>query len=63
MQRDRPQASVFDRGPPIETLRANCLAETGLPAPVAPVWHTQATVSGPAPVVERAAAALELAAT
>ena len=27
---------VFDRGDAIETLRANCLAETGLPAPRAP---------------------------
>ena len=29
---------TFDFGPDIETLRANCLAETGLPAPRAPVW-------------------------
>jgi N-methylhydantoinase B len=29
---------LFDFGPNIETLRANCEAETGLPAPVQPVW-------------------------
>ena len=29
---------TFDFGPDIETLRANCLTETGLPAPRAPVW-------------------------
>jgi N-methylhydantoinase B len=29
---------VFDRGGSIEALRAQCLAETGLPAPAAPVW-------------------------
>ena len=30
---------LFDYGPDIETLRANCEAETGLPAPRQPVWH------------------------
>jgi N-methylhydantoinase B len=30
--------SVFNFGPDIETLRANCEAETGLPAPKPPVW-------------------------
>jgi len=29
---------VFNYGPDIETLRANCEAETGLPAPKPPVW-------------------------
>jgi N-methylhydantoinase B len=29
---------VFDTGGSIEELRATCLAETGLPAPAAPVW-------------------------
>ncbi len=29
---------VFDMGPPIETLLANCEAETGLPAPTRPSW-------------------------
>jgi N-methylhydantoinase B len=30
---------VFDTGGDIETLRASCLAETGLPAPRAPIWQ------------------------
>lgn len=30
--------SPFNFGPDIETLRANCLAETGLPAPKQPKW-------------------------
>ncbi len=34
----RPALSLFDYGPGIEALRANCLAETGLPAPRQPVW-------------------------
>ena len=29
---------VFNYGPDIETLRANCEAETGLPAPKPPRW-------------------------
>jgi N-methylhydantoinase B len=29
---------MFDFGPEIEQLRKNCLAETGLPAPIAPEW-------------------------
>jgi N-methylhydantoinase B len=33
---------TFDYGPDIETLRANCLAETGLPAPKQPVWRPTA---------------------
>jgi N-methylhydantoinase B len=33
--------SVFNYGPDIETLRKNCLAETGLPAPIQPVWAAQ----------------------
>jgi N-methylhydantoinase B len=32
---------VFNFGPSIETLRANCEAETGLKAPVQPVWETR----------------------
>ena len=36
----RKPLQVFDRGPDIETLRANSLAETGLPAPRAPVWRS-----------------------
>jgi N-methylhydantoinase B len=43
MRAERPLAeSVFNYGPDIETLRRNCLAETGLPAPVQPVWAHQA---------------------
>ncbi len=34
---------VFNTGPGINALRANCLAETGLPAPTQPVWsHLEA---------------------
>ena len=35
---ERGAIEVFDFGPDIETLRANCEAETGLPAPVQPRW-------------------------
>jgi N-methylhydantoinase B len=38
MRRERGPALTFDTGGSIETLRENCLAETGLPAPTAPVW-------------------------
>jgi N-methylhydantoinase B len=31
--------AIFNFGGDIETLRANCLEETGLPAPKQPVWH------------------------
>ena len=34
----RPPLSLFDYGPGIEALRETCEAETGLPAPVQPVW-------------------------
>lgn len=37
----RPAAPLFNRGEEIEVLRANCLAETGLPAPQAPVWASR----------------------
>jgi N-methylhydantoinase B len=36
---------TFNYGPDIETLRANCLAETGLPAPKQPLWHPTAMVA------------------
>lgn len=36
---ERPELSTFDFGPDIETLRANCEQETGLPAPIQPVWQ------------------------
>ena len=43
MRAERGPVQVFDFGPDIETLRANCLAETGLPAPKAPQWaHAEA---------------------
>ncbi|NYF33965.1 hydantoinase B/oxoprolinase family protein [Sphingopyxis sp. JAI108] len=38
MRSERGAIEVFDFGPDIETLRANCEAETGLPAPVQPRW-------------------------
>ena len=41
---ERPELGVLDFGPDIETLRANCEAETGLPAPTQPRWtHQQAS--------------------
>jgi N-methylhydantoinase B len=39
MRTARGTIQTFDFGPDIETLRANCLAETGLPAPIQPQWH------------------------
>jgi N-methylhydantoinase B len=40
MRAERPEVlDTFNFGPDIETLRANCLAETGLPAPAQPQWH------------------------
>ena len=43
MRSDRGALPLFNAGPGIDTLRANCLAETGLPAPVQPVWkHLEA---------------------
>ena len=42
MRAERPVAdSVFNYGPDIETLRKNCFAETGLPAPIQPEWAVQ----------------------
>jgi N-methylhydantoinase B len=39
LRAERPvNDSVFNHGPDIATLRANCLAETGMPAPIQPVW-------------------------
>jgi N-methylhydantoinase B len=34
------EAAIFDRGGTIEELRARCIEETGLPAPLQPVWNT-----------------------
>jgi N-methylhydantoinase B len=41
MRAGRNELPIFNRGPEIEVLRANCLAETGLPAPIAPVWRSR----------------------
>jgi N-methylhydantoinase B len=39
MRGDRGEANqIFNFGPDIDSLRATCLAETGLPAPQQPVW-------------------------
>jgi N-methylhydantoinase B len=38
MRSERPDLPLFDYGLSIEQLRANCLAETGLPAPIQPRW-------------------------
>ena len=35
----RGELPLFNFGPGIDALRANCLAETGLPAPEQPVWR------------------------
>ena len=43
LRRGRNDLQVFDRGPPIEELRATCLAETGLPPPLPPVWPVHLT--------------------
>ncbi|MEO0616072.1 MAG: hydantoinase B/oxoprolinase family protein [Pseudomonadota bacterium] len=37
----RGELGVFDFGPDLETLRANCEADTGLPAPQQPVWRNR----------------------
>ena len=42
MRGERSDLPLFDYGPAIEELRANCLAETGLPAPIQPRWRTDA---------------------
>ncbi|MEY4160509.1 MAG: hypothetical protein RLZZ136_1130 [Pseudomonadota bacterium] len=38
LRADRGETTLFDFGPDIETLRQQCEAETGLPAPVQPQW-------------------------
>jgi N-methylhydantoinase B len=40
MRNERGALPLFNYGPGIEKLRAECEAETGLPAPVQPVWTT-----------------------
>lgn len=39
MRAKRNEIPLFDYGPPIETLRQHCQEETGLPAPIQPVWN------------------------
>ena len=39
MLANRGETNLFDFGPSIEELRANCEADTGLKAPVQPVWR------------------------
>jgi N-methylhydantoinase B len=50
MRAGRNELPIFNRGRDIETLRAHCQAETGLPPPIAPVWRQR-------PVAVRALAA------
>ena len=38
MAKTQPVDEIFDFGPDIDTLRANCEAETGLKAPIQPSW-------------------------
>ncbi|MEM1052634.1 MAG: hydantoinase B/oxoprolinase family protein [Pseudomonadota bacterium] len=40
MRAARNELPLFDYGPPIDELRMASLEETGLPAPVQPVWNT-----------------------
>jgi N-methylhydantoinase B len=40
LRAERGAIEVFDFGPDLDTLRANCEADTGLPAPEAPKWKT-----------------------
>jgi N-methylhydantoinase B len=40
LRQERAALSLFNYGPSIEQLRANCEFETGLSAPVQPVWTT-----------------------
>lgn len=42
MSSERGEIEIFDFGPLIEQLRETCLEETGLPAPVQPVWRQSA---------------------
>jgi len=41
MSANRGELPLFDYGPGIDTLRANCVDETGLKAPIQPVWAMQ----------------------
>jgi len=43
MRKERPATlPTFDYGADIETLRSRCVAETGLPAPIQPIWGDHA---------------------
>lgn len=42
MAEKRGEPGIFDYGPSIDELRASCEEETGLPAPVQPVWRNAA---------------------
>jgi N-methylhydantoinase B len=46
MSKARGKIKIFDYGPDIETLRKNCLKETGLPAPLQPVWKKKGHKKG-----------------
>ncbi len=37
---ERPDLALFNYGPAIGDLRKSCLQDTGLPAPIQPVWQT-----------------------
>ena len=45
MRAERKELSTFDFGPSVETLRRNCKAETGLPAPTQPLWAHKAVAA------------------
>ena len=36
---ERKSGKIFNYGPSVEELRASCEEDTGLPAPIQPVWH------------------------
>jgi len=40
MRAERPALELFNYGPAVEQLRADCVADTGLPAPIQPRWAT-----------------------
>jgi N-methylhydantoinase B len=45
MRAGRGELPLFDYGPGIDVLRANCEAETGLPAPIQPRWADYAVAA------------------
>jgi len=45
LRADRGELPLFDYGPGIDVLRANCEAETGLPAPIQPRWANYAVAA------------------